>query len=204
MSSAMVLLRLVSFSRGYFALCVVFATLVYLCLPIPLGLATRAFFDSLTGRSAGLNAWSAIALLVAIQLAEQLAGPALGNPWSPLQQKSQLLLRRNLFAGILRGYGRHGLPESVGETISRFRDDPEIIADALDALCDLIGRSFFAAGAAVVMWRINPTITAALFAPLLLCSFLTEAMGNKIMVYRAASRAATGRVTGFLAELVGA
>ena len=177
---------------------------MYFVLPIPLGLATRAFFDALAGESAGLNAWSAIALLVAVQVVEVLAGPALGNPWSPLQQKSQVLLQRNLFAGILRGYGRHGLPESVGETISRFRDDPESIADALDALCDLIGRAFFAVGAAVVMWRIDPTITAALFVPLLLSSFLTEALGNRIMAYRAASREATGRLTGFLGELLGA
>src|SRR5206468_4910302 len=101
-----VLLRLVRFSPGYFATCVLFATLVYFCLPIPLGLATRAFFDALSGQSAGLNAWSAIALLVAVQLAEVVAGPALGNPWSSLQQKSQVLLQRNLFAGALRGYGR--------------------------------------------------------------------------------------------------
>jgi ABC-type multidrug transport system fused ATPase/permease subunit len=200
----MVLLRLVRFSPGYFAANTFFATLVYFILPIPLGLATRAFFDALSGESAGLNAWSAIALLVAVQVVEVIAGPALGNPWSPLQQKSQVFLQRNLFAGILRGYGRHGLPEPVGETISRFRDDPESIADTLDALSDLIGRSFFAVGAAVVMWRINPTITATLFVPLLLSSFLTEALGNRIMAYRAASRAATGRLTGFLGELVSA
>jgi ABC-type multidrug transport system fused ATPase/permease subunit len=199
-----VLLRLVLFSPGYFLACVAFATLVYFCLPIPLGLATRAFFDALSGQPAGLNVWSAIALLVTLQIVEVFAGPALGVPWSPLQQKSQVLMRRNLFAGLLRGYGRHGLPESVGETISRFRDDPASVADTLDALCDLIGRTFFAVGAAVVMWQINPTITAVLFAPLLLCSFLTESLGNRIMAYRAASREATGRVTGFLGELIGA
>jgi len=204
MSPVMVLLRLVRFSPGYFAANTFFATLVYFILPIPLGLATRAFFDALSGEPAGLNLWSAIAVMVAVQLVEVLAGPALGNPWSPLQQKSQVLLQRNLFAGILRGYGRHGLPESVGETISRFRDDPESIADTLDALSDLIGRSFFAIGAAVVMWQINPTITAAIFVPLLLSSFLTEALGNRIMAYRAASRAATGRLTGFLGDLLGA
>ena len=204
MRPTIVLLRLIRFSPGYFALCVLFATLVYCFLPIPLGLATRAFFDALSGERAGLNVWSAITVLVAVQVAEVLAGPALGNPWSPLQQKSQVLLRRNLFVGVLRGYGQHGLPESVGETISRFRDDPEIIADALDAVCDLIGRSFFAVGAAVLMWRINPTITAALFVPLLLSSFLTEALGSKIMAYRAAAREATGRLTGFLAALLGA
>ena len=204
MSPATVLLRLIRFSPGYFGLCVLFAVFSYFCVPIALGLASQAFFDALAGQPAGLNAWSAIALLVAVEIAEVLAGPALGNPWSPLQQKSHVLLRRNLFAGILRDYGRHGLPASVGEALSRFRDDPETVGDGLDALCDLIGRTLFAVFAAVVMWRINPVITAALFLPLLLCAFLTEALGSQIMAHRAAARAATGRVTGFLAELLGA
>ena len=200
----MVLFRMVRFSPRYFAANTFYATLIYFLLPIPLGLAMRAFFDAVSGEPAGLNAWSAIALLVALQIVELFAGLALGNPWNALQQTSQVLLRRNLFAGILRGYGRHGLPESTGETISRFRDDPEGIVDVLDALCDLIGRTFFAVGAAVVMWRIDPTITAVLFVPLLLSSWLTEALGTTIMAHRAASRAASGRLTGFLGELVGA
>ena len=204
MSPVKVLLHLISFSRGYFALCVVFATFVYVVVPIPLGLATAALFDALAGEPAGLNAWTAIALLVAVEVAEAVSGPLLGNPWSPLQQKSHVLMRRNLFAGVMRGYGRYGLPESVGRTLSRFRDDPEIIADALDAVCDLIGRSLFAVAAAVLMWRIDPTITAALFVPLLLTSFVTEALGRRIMAYRAAAREATSRVTGFLGELLGA
>src|SRR5215212_5153540 len=199
-----VLLALVRFSPRYFGLLVLYALFLFVCLPIPLGLATRAFFDALAGQPAGLNAWSAIALLVAVQLGEVLADPVLRNPWSAVQQKSHVLLRRNLFAAVLRSYGRFGLPVSVGEAISRFRDDPEGIADVLDALCDLIGRTCFAVGAAAIMWRINPTITVVVFLPLLLCSFLTQALRRKIMAYRAASRAATGRVTGLLAELVGA
>src|SRR5688572_20973045 len=103
MSPVMVLLGLVRFSPRYFAICTFFAILVYFCLPIPLGLATRAFFDALAGQPAGLNAWSAMAVLVAVQLVEVFAGPALGNPWNSLQQKSQVLLRQNLFAGIMRG-----------------------------------------------------------------------------------------------------
>jgi ATP-binding cassette subfamily B protein len=204
MSPVLVVLHLIRFSAGYFALCVFWATLIFCFVPIPLGLATGAFFDALSGEPAGLNAWSAIALMVAVQVGEVFAGPALGNPWSALQQKSHVLMRRNLFAGVMRGYGRHGLPESVGQTISRFRDDPEVIADALDAVCDLIGRSLFAVGAAILMWRIDPTITAALLVPLLLTSFLTEALGSRIMAYRAAAREATSRVTGFLGELLGA
>jgi ATP-binding cassette, subfamily B, bacterial len=199
-----VIIRLIRFSPGYFSLCVLFAIIVYLCVPLPLGLVTQAFFDAVGGGRAGLNAWSAIAILVAIQIGEAVAGPLLGNPWSPMQQKSHVLLRRNLFAGILRGYGRHGLPVSSGEIVSRFRDDPVIIADALDALCDLIGRSIFAIVAAVLMWRISPIITVALFVPLLLCSFLTELLGARIMAYRTASRAASGVLTGFLGDLLGA
>jgi len=205
MNPIRVLFHLISFSRGWFGLCVLFSLIVYVLVPLPLGLATSAFFGALSGQQGtGLNAWTAIALLVSVQIVEAVSGPLLGNPWSPLQQKSQVLMRRNLFAGVLRGYGRYGLPESVGETISRFRDDPEIIADALDAVCDLIGRSFFAVAAAVVMWRINPVVTVALFVPLLLISVLTEELGDRIMAYRAASRTATGRVTGFLRELFAA
>jgi ABC-type multidrug transport system fused ATPase/permease subunit len=201
---------MIRFSPFYFALCVAYAVWLYLCLPIPLGFATRAFFDALSGPSgqsgqaAGLNAWSAIALLVAVQLGEVLADPILRNPWSAVQQKSHVLLRANLFAGILRGYGRYGLRASTGDTISRFRDDPESIADALDALCDLIGRASFAVVAVVVMWWIEPTITAVVFLPMLACAFLCHALERRIMAYRAASRSATSRVTGFLAELVGA
>jgi hypothetical protein len=113
-------------------------------------------FDVLSGEPAGLNAWSAIVLLVALELVRVLTGPALGNPWNAVQQKSQVLLQRHVFAAILRGYGRHGLPTSVGETVGHFRDDPPSIADGLDALCDLIGRSLFAVGfqlLAALLWR---------------------------------------------------
>lgn len=203
MKPIVVLLRLISFTRGYFATCVFFAIIVF-CLPIPMGLATRAFFDALSGTSAGLNVWSAIALLAAIQIADVLADPGLSFSWSSLQYEAHVLLRRNLFAGLLRGYGRHGLPESIGETLSRFGDDPVNIADALDAVSDLIGRTLFAAAAAFVMWQINATLTLVLFVPLLLTAFLTEALGNRIAAYRAASREATGRLTGFLGEILGA
>jgi ATP-binding cassette subfamily B protein len=200
----LVLLRLIRFSPRYFLTCVAFAIVIFFCLPIPLGLASRAFFDALSGESTGLNVWSAIAVMGLVQVAEAFADTLLGNPWNALQQKSRVLLQHNMLAGILRGYGTYGLPTSVGETISRCRDDPDAIADGLDAVCDLIGRSFFAVGAVVVMWRINPALTLVLCVPLLLSAWLTEALGTKTMAYRASSHAATSGVTGFLGELLGA
>ncbi len=205
MKPFVVLLRLVAFSPRYFAACVGFAIVIFFVLPIPVGLATRAFFDALSGdATAGLNAWSAVALLIAAQIGGAIIGPLLGNPWNSLQQKSHVLLQRNLFAGILRGYGRNGLPQSLGETISRFRDDPLIMGDGLDALCDLIGRSFFAVGAAYVMWTISPMLTVVLLVPLLVSTYLMEVLGTRTMAYHASSRAATSQLTGFLGELIGA
>ena len=203
MNPMLVLLRLIRFSPRYFVLCVVFA-IFEMCLPILLGLASRAFFDALSGEPAGLNAWSAIALLVSAQVAEILVGPVLGNPWNALQQKSRVLLERNLMGGVLRGYGRHGLRESVGDTISRFRDEPDSMADGLDAVCDLIARTLFAAAALAVMWQIEPLMTLVLCVPLGLSAWWTEALGTRTMAYRAAAHAATSRLTGFLGELLGA
>ena len=169
-----VLIRLIRFSPGYFCALHSLRHRRLLLHSDPSRSGYQAFFNDVSAGHAGVNAWSAIAVLVALQIGEAIAGPLLGNPWSPLQQKSYVLLRRNLFAGILRGYGSHGLPLSGGEIVSRFRDDPQLIGDALDAACDLIGRSFFAVGAGVLMWRINPLITVTLIVPLLLCSYLTS------------------------------
>ncbi len=197
-----VLLRLVRFSPGYFAATVLFDAIVFIVVPIPVGLATRAFFDALAG-NAGLTVWSAVAVIVAMQLLGLFAGPLTGNPWNSVQQKSQVLLARNLFAGVLRSYGRHGLPASVGEAISLFRDDPRATADSLDAFADLICRTIFAAGAVVLMWRIDPVMTTVLFVPIVLSAFVARLFGGRNMAYRAASQQATARLTGFLGELMG-
>ena len=47
-----------------------------------------------------------------------------------------------------------------------FREDPPAITSgSMDGVCDLIGRGLFAVLAAVVMWRIDPVLMAAAFAP---------------------------------------
>ncbi|SRR5579884_371984 len=202
--SLRILLRLLRFSGHYTVLCLGYAVASFLIGPLLLGFATQAFFDGLAGKHASLSTWGAIAVLVAVQVADAMSGVIFRSPWSSMQQKAQALLRWNLFAGVLRGYGRHGLSHPAGEIVTRFRDDPELSADTLDAFCDLVGRTLFAAVAFIVMWRISPQVTAVLFVPLVLCSFITRALGRRIRAYRAASRVATGRMTEFLAELVAA
>ncbi|HZT97710.1 MAG TPA: ABC transporter transmembrane domain-containing protein, partial [Chloroflexota bacterium] len=195
------LLRLMRFTALYFSLCLGFALVVYLVVPLLLGVATQAFFDGLS-RHAHLNEVAALTLLVGLQILGVAASPLLGAPWSPMQQKAHVLLRRNLVSCILRGYGSHGLTQPVGEIVSRFRDDPVLIADVLDSLCDLIGRTAFAVTAAVIMWQISPLLTVALFIPLVLSSVTTQLFGKRIRDCREAARAASGKLTAFLADLL--
>ena len=165
------LVRLIRFSPRQFVSLVLCAFVIYCLLPVPLGLLTRRFFDVVTHRSAGLDAWTAVALLVGVQAGEVLGELALAVPWSGLQQRTHSLFQHNLFAGILRGYGRHGLPEPPAAAISRFRDEPmAITSGSLDAICDLIGRALFAVVAAIVMWRISPVATVAAFSPVIVTS----------------------------------
>ena len=198
-----VLLRLVRFTPGWFAATLVFNAVHFIVVPIPLGLATRDFFDALTGKP-GVSAWTALAVIVGVQLLETYVGVLTFNPWNAMQQKAQALLARNLFAGILRSFGRNGLRTSIGEAISLHRDDPRATADSLDAFADLIIRSMFAAFAAVVMWQIDPLITVVLLVPILLSAFVAILFGNRNMTYHASAQQATSRLTGFLGELISA
>jgi ATP-binding cassette, subfamily B, bacterial len=202
MSALRVALRLSRFSGRYFALNLGFAVFNFLVVPLIFGLAAQAFFDALTGRHRVLDAMGAVVVIAVVQVAEAASSYGFGSPWSPLQQKANVLLRRNLFAAILAGYGRHGLTESTGEIVNRFRDDPERIADMLDCLCDLIGRSLFVVVAAVIMWRVDPLLTVVLFVPVLVCAWILERLGGMIARYRAAARGATGRFTGFLGGIL--
>ena len=193
------LLRLVRRGPRYFMLCVLFATLELFVLPIAIGVASQAFFDALAG---GAGTWVAIVALVAAQVAEVWIGPLLGNPWNSLQQQAQVNMQHSLLGAVLRGFGRRGLPMAIGEALSRFRDEPRVISDGLDALCDLIGRTFFAVVAIYLMWRINAAMTIVLLVPLALSAWASEVLGTRTMTYRSASQSATSRVTGFLGELL--
>ena len=109
MSPFFLLLKLVRFTGGPFTMCVFHMMVELFFAPMVLGLVTRAFFDGLAGRSAPLTPMNALIVFVVIQVAQHFVGPLLGNPWTSMQQKGQVLIQRNLFDAILKGYGRQGL-----------------------------------------------------------------------------------------------
>jgi ATP-binding cassette subfamily B protein len=74
----------------------------------------------------------------------------------------------------------------------------------MDGVADLVGRGLFALVGGAVMWRIDPVLTLAAFAPVLVSSLLSDTLGTRSAVNAAAARESTGQLTGFLGELVGA
>ena len=198
-----VLMRFVRFTPGWFAMTVLFDAIVMIVVPLPLGLATRALFDALTGGS-GVSVWTALGVIAALQAVELYASPLTGNPWNAMQQRAQALLARNLFDRVLRGYGRDGLPASTGEAISLFRDDPRTSADSMDAFADLICRVIFAGVAGALMWRVDPLMTTVLLVPIVLSAVIARAFGGRSMAYYGSAQQSTARLTGFLGELIGA
>jgi ATP-binding cassette subfamily B protein len=187
----------------YFAFCQLFATL-YFAVPLAAGFVTRAFFDVLTDSApAGLDVQTVIALFVAVSVAEMVVGVGLDFGWGTFIPASVAQLRRNMLRELLAAHGARGLIDSSGEAMSRFRDDASQIAEDVDGVIDLIGRFFFAAGALVVMYSIDPVITLLVFVPLGILIAVVDRLGDRTAGLRRASREAVGQVTGFLGELFG-
>ena len=195
---------LIRFTWRYFAACTVFGALLFCLAPLLLGLATREFFDAVAGDDRRV-VWVAVAYVVAVQAGEVLTELAIGRTWSGFCYETHTLLQRNAMAGILRGFGRSGLPVPAGDAISRFRDEPpSITMGSMDGIADLVGRGLFALVGGAVMWRIDPLLTIVAFAPVVVSSAISDTLGTRSARYGAAAREASGELSAFLGELVGA
>lgn len=195
---------LIRFTWRYFGGCTAFGVVLFCGAPLALGLATRAFFDRVAGDAPGA-VWAAVALVAAVLAGEVLSELAVGRTWSGFSYETHTLLQRNALAGILRGFGRSGLPVPPGDAIGRLRDEPpSITMGSMDGVADLVGRGLFALVGGAVMWRIDPVLTLAAFAPVVVSSVVSDALGTRSAVYRAAAGESTSRLTSFLGELVSA
>jgi ATP-binding cassette, subfamily B, bacterial len=114
------------------------------------------------------------------------------------------LLRANLFERILKRPGAQALPYSTGEAVSRFRDDVQAVQGFMSYFYNFTATGVFALIAMTIMLSINATITLFVFLPLVLITFLTLQVRQRLTRYRAATQASVGRVTGALGEMFGA
>jgi ATP-binding cassette, subfamily B, bacterial len=196
--------RLVAFRPWFHLPNCLSITLLILLETVP-GLVARAYLDGLSAGPAGLGwLWWPIALLAASALGKVafLFGCQLTN--APFFLSGAALMQKNLLARVLQLPGARALPASAGEAISRFRDDVDEASGYMIGFNDLVGFALFALVALGVMLSVDPLITVAVFLPLVAVVGLVERFRTRIERYRRATREATGAVTGFLGEVMGA
>jgi ATP-binding cassette, subfamily B, bacterial len=177
----------------------------HLLLDMVPGLLGREYFNLLTHAAPvhfGLTAL--VTLVVMASLARFCSSFSLGLTNLPFMFEVGGLLRKNLLARILDCPGARAVPQSPGEAISRFRDDVQEITGSFMWFNDLIAFAVCSVVGIAIMLRINATITLAVFVPLVVVVAATNLVGKRITAYRTASRQATGAVTGFLGEVMGA
>jgi ATP-binding cassette, subfamily B, bacterial len=181
------------------------AITMHLLLDMVPGLLSREFFNLLTHDArVRFSLETIVALLVAASVARFFSSFGLGLTNIPFMFEVGGLLRKNMLARILQCPGARAVPQSPGEAISRFRDDVDEIVGSFMWFNDLIAFAIFTAIGIVVMLHINAYLTLCVFLPLVVVVGVTNLMGQRITAYRKASRQATGAVTGFLGETLGA
>jgi ATP-binding cassette subfamily B protein len=196
--------RLIKFSPGPFLVYTLLWTF-FLASQVAPGLIMQAIFDDLTGAApAGPGFWTLIGLLTAVQASRLAANFVKRYGEETFRYTVQALLRRNIVANRLRRPGAEGLPVSPGDAISRLRDDVDEFSDFPTWLPHILGHLSFAVMAVIIMLAVHPTITLVAVLPMLAVVILGYYGRNGILRYYDADRVATGAVTGFLGEILGA
>ncbi len=179
-------------------------TLIFAVAPLVTGLVTRAYFNTLTGTAnAGFNIWTICAMFVGVALGRGtiiLIDITIDNYWN---FSTRNLVRRNLLRVVLSKPGAKALPEAPGAAVSRFRDDVSEAFFPLRELPFLVAYSVFAVIAYIIMWRINPLMTLAVAAPMLVVFIAAGVTRKRVTRYNRERKAASARVIGFIAEMFG-
>ncbi len=204
MSTGRLLWRLLRTRPWLAALNIVLASVIALLDLLP-GPATQAFFDRLTGQTAvGFRPETLIVALLAIALARTVLKTTAALISDVHDFLMSATVRHNLLAHLLARPGATPQTEETGATLSRFRDDAAQVAQQLALLCYGASVAIFTVGAAALLLRIDPGLTAAVFLPLTATVAIVQRSFGRLVRYREASRQATMRVTGLLGEMFGA
>jgi ATP-binding cassette subfamily B protein len=185
-----------------------FFTLIAFGLQVVPGLIVKAVFDSISGGAPAPASetllWGLIALYLLVEVTRTML--SYGSEWFGWTFRLLVgaLLRRNLFASILRRDGEAILPVSPGEAVNRLRTDVGEVGDFPTWLPDQAGKIGAALIAIVIMARINLTITLVIFLPLIAILGLSRLAWGRYILYDRQTSQATDAVTGFLGEVFSA
>jgi len=174
-------------------------------VPLLPGLIIRAFFDAITGAApAGLGVWELSALMLAVGVAQAAHGASTGLFEKGVNLIHAALVQRNLLERILELPAARAVPQSPGEAVSRFRDDAAAVTRFVAWVADPIGQAIMVVLTIVVLGRIDPLLTLAVFLPLAGVLVLIHLATRRIQEYRRANQEAIGGVTDVLGEIFGA
>ncbi len=179
--------------------------ILVLLSPVLPGLIEKQLFDTITGAvPATFDPWTLVALYVSVEVARLAL--SFVDIWADVTFRylTGALLRRNMFASILRRTSDLGLPVSPGEAISRFEDDVDEVSDFPTWLPHVAGYLLSSAVALAIMARINLAITLVVFLPLAGTLIVTRLAWGGFLRYVRQTRETAGAVTGFLGETFGA
>lgn len=169
------------------------------------GLIARAFFDALTGQThLAMGTTGLILLLVALAAGRVVVVLTAGYSEIITRFITSGLLRRNLLRHVLDRPGAHALPYSMGETISRFRDDVYQAEDSYDWIGEIVVHGLAAVGAFLVLLHLNARVALVAILPLLVVAVVARRASAALGRYRAASSQATSQVTGAIGDILAA
>jgi len=169
------------------------------------GIVIQHLFDTLAQtHSFTWQLWGLIALLMVVALARVAA--LLSAIFTELTGYfiSAGLLRTNAFARLLARPDARTLSFPAGDLVNRLDKDAGTLAQFIAVLNVQIGSSAGAIVAVALMLRIDPFITVVVLSPLLLTTIGAQLASRRLFAYNQASRAADGRVSAFLGEVLGA
>ena len=175
------------------------------CLLLLPGLITQAFFDALTGSaSAAFGVWGLLALLAAAGITRIVSLYVRIYGEETFRCYGWALLRANILANVLRRPGAEPLPVPPGDAVSRMRWDVMELADWPSWLPYVLGHAVFVVVALIVMFSIQPTITAVAVLPLAAVGAVAHLGRERMLHHNQASRDAGSAVNGFLGEVLDA
>ena len=169
------------------------------------GLLARAFLDTLTGQAHMPGGTTGLVVLLVVLAVSRSAILLMGGFVEIIMRFTMSgLLRRNLLRHLLKRPGAHALPYSIGEAISRFRDDAYQAEDAIDWSDEITGQGLLAVGAFLLLLHIDARMTLIVILPLLIVVAVAQRASTALERYRAASSQATSQVTGAIGDMLAA
>jgi len=178
---------------------------VYHMSPLLPGLIARAFFDTLTGDAHPPAGTTGLIVLLAVIAVSRAALLLIAGFFEVVCRFTMSgLLRRNLLRHVLDQPGADALPFSIGETISRFRDDASVAEDALDWTSDILGTGLFAVVAFLILLHVNVRMTLVVMLPTLIVVVIARWASDALGRYRETSSQATSQVTGAIGDMLAA